>query len=152
MSQEPEDITLRAATAADDDAIRWLEEVCMKDLALAIWGKWHPSPAPDLSCHEMIEHRGAVIGCMASRDEPDTLVLTRLYLASDARNRGWGAVCLGRILTRTRARGVPVRLRVLVNNPAICFYKRHGFVAENRSPTHVRMIHRATPEPQEHTT
>lgn len=152
MPLRSKDITLRAATASDAETVRWLEEVCMKDYATALWGEWKPSATLDLSGHDMIVHQGEVIGCMATREEPDTFRLTRLYLAPDARNQGVGAACVALVLARARALGVPVRLRVLINNPAIRFYERHGFITEDQSPTHIRMIHVGAAEPKENTT
>lgn len=146
MLRRPEDITLRAATLADTNQINWLEEVCMRALAEALWGTWQPSGTLDLSSHEMIEHQGDVVGCMASRDASDALYLTRLYLAPKARNQGIGATCLSHVLARVVR--TPIRLRVLVNNRAVHFYERHGFIAEDRTTTHIQMIHpnRTNPE------
>jgi ribosomal protein S18 acetylase RimI-like enzyme len=140
MPLRPEDITLRAATLADIDQINWLEEVCMRHLAEVLWGEWRPSETINLSSHEMIENRGVVIGCMATHAAPDALYLTRLYLSPEARNQGIGATCLTQVLTR--AQNAPVRLRVLVNNRAVRFYERHGFVAKSRTDTHIQMIKR----------
>ena len=81
----------------------------------------------------MIENRGVVIGCMATHAAPDAL-----YLSPEARNQGIGATCLTQVLTR--APNAPVRLRVLVNNRAVRFYERHGFVGKSRTDTHIQMI------------
>lgn len=114
----------------------------MRDRAIDLWGRWRPSPTLDLSCHEMIEHKGKLAGCMATRTEPDALCLSRLYIAPDDRNAGIGAVCLDVVIARARALGRPITLRVLTNNPAWRFYERHGFEIVARNQTHIQMTHK----------
>lgn len=127
----------------DAEHILWLEEVCMKDLAEAIWGSWTPSStAKDLNVpeHVMVEVGGLIVGCIATRLETDALRLLKLYLAPDARNLGTGANVLRVVVKRARSYARPVRLRVLVNNPAAQFYARHGFRIEAESSTHIYMV------------
>jgi len=136
-----DNVTLQPATPADAEKILWLEEVCMKDLATALWGNWRASDTVatlDISHHEMVAVDGKSVGCIATRRETDGWRLLKLYLAPEARNQGIGAIVLGQVIVR--AAKLPLRLRVLVNNPAVRFYNRHGFRMELKTDEHVYMI------------
>jgi hypothetical protein len=37
----------RPATAADKPFLLWLEEACMREYAVALWGAWRPKPADE---------------------------------------------------------------------------------------------------------
>lgn len=152
MSQTSEPlITLRPARRADAPTIIWLEEVCMKDYAMQLWGSWQASDTPEtlnLSTHEMVEHQSNSIGCIATQVKADAFQLGRLYFAPEARNQGFGAAVLAQIIARADAKGLPVRLRVLTNNPAVRFYARHGFQTERQTKEHIYMIRPRTRDTQ----
>lgn len=144
MCPTSEPMTLRPATRADASMIVWLEEVAMKDYATRLWGVWRPSGTAeelDVSTHEMILSKGAVVGCLATRIDTLALHLLRLYLAPDARNNGIGSAVLETVVRRAGACGRAVKLRVLVNNPAVRFYRRHGFRTESQTQHHICLIH-----------
>lgn len=115
----------------------------MKAYAEALWGAWRPSDTTatlDVSAHEMIVRNGEAIGCVATRQAPDALHLTRLYLAPAARKQRIGSLVVQELLARAATRTCPVRLRVLTNNPAFRFYARHGFRTERETREHFYMI------------
>lgn len=116
----------------------------MKDLAFAIWGSWTQSDTAeslDVSNHEMVEFDGALVGCSATRLDREALHLLRFYIAPNVRNQGIGSEVLNQVIARARSMSLPVRLRVLVNNPAVRFYTRHGFRKDTETDTHIYMIH-----------
>lgn len=120
----------------------------MKDYAIAIWGGLAQSDTAesrDVSNHEMVECDPGFVGCIATRRDGDALHLLRLHLAPDARNRSVGSEALKRVIARARALSCPVRLRVLVNNPAVRFHMRHGFRKDTKTDTHICMIHDIAP-------
>ena len=123
-------VRLKDARSSDGPFVLWLEEVSMKEHATALWGEWRPSStleALDLSNHQIIEYRGAKVGCVALKWSHDCLFLARLFLDPDARNRGIGAHVLRFVVRLAADRRMPVRLSVLKTNPAINFYLREGF-------------------------
>ena len=126
--------------------IRWLEEVSMKDHATALWGEWKPSSTLNVQSHQMIEHAGNTVGCLATRVDSYALHVTRIYLAPDARNLGIGAICMDYVLDQARTAGLPVRLRVLKNNPAQRFYCRLGFHETEQTEFRVYMEHSCQPK------
>jgi len=120
-------VRLRTAHSTDAAKIRWLEEVCMRDYATALWGKWHAADTLDLANHEMIELQGRAEGCLATHQKPDALQLSRLYLSPNTRSRGVGTQVLAEVIDRADRKQLPVTLSVLTTNPAVRFYERHGF-------------------------
>lgn len=131
------DVRLRQATRSDAPYILWLEEVCMKAYAVALWGTWRPSSSLEavaVSRHQIIELAAKRIGCVAVDVTKDFVELKRLFIGPELQNRGIGADVLGRIREIARAEGVPVRLSVLTTNPALRFYLRHGFHIIGETP------------------
>lgn len=144
MSPTVDSIALRRAFKSDAEKILRLEEVCMKDYATAIWGSWTQADTVatlDVSTREMIEADGEILGCIATRWDQDALHLIRLYLAPAARNHGVGSNVLHQVIGRAASHARLIKLRVLVNNPAIRFYARHDFRVASRTDTHVYMVH-----------
>lgn len=130
MNHPAGNIHLRTATKADAPFILWLEEVCMKVFATALWGTWRASTsleALDPSNHQIIEIKGAPVGCLAVKVQTDALQVNRLYLAPTHQNRGIGAAVLRSTIALADGLGLPVKLRVLTTNPALKFYLREGF-------------------------
>ena len=120
-------ILLRDAELSDGPLVVWLEEVCMKEYAIALWGHWRPSSKLadlDLSNHQIIEHKGTNVGCVALNWSSDCLFLARLYLAPDCRNRGIGTHVLRKVVQLATLKSIPIRLSVLKTNPAINFCLR----------------------------
>lgn len=152
MRQHFETARLRSAIPEDIKTILWLEEICMKGYAEALWGNWRPSATPetlDISIHEMVVVTNQIVGCVATRLLPGSLNLAKLYLSPGARNQGIGAWVLRQLLARADASDRPVQLRVLTNNPAVRFYARHGFRVERRTQDHFYMIHERGSQNQE---
>ena len=134
--QLPEGLRVRRAAPADGPLVLWLEEVSMKKHATALWGSWRPAARLqdlDLTDHRIIEQGDEAIGCLAMRRTESCLKLARLFIAPDHRNRGVGAHVLRAVVEQAIERGMPVRLSVLVTNPAIGFYLREGFSVERET-------------------
>ena len=136
-------IRLRGAENTDAPFLLWLEEVCMKKYATALWGEWRPSAtleSVDLTGHEIIEVADQAAGCVATAVHPDHLLVKRLYLALRYRNRGIGALVLRRLIQIADARAIPVKLSVLTTNPAVRFYRREGFSVQAETRERRTMI------------
>lgn len=79
---------LRVATLADGLFVLWLEEVCMKEYAIALWGEWRKSQALekfDPSYHQIIEMENRAVGCIAITSFEDFLRVDKLYISPDHR-------------------------------------------------------------------
>lgn len=109
----------------------------MKDYATALWGAWRPSSSLAelrLDHDQIIEIAGTPVGCVAVRPREGALYISRLYVAPDHRNKGIGGQVLAGLIQRASQAGLPLWLEVLVTNPALAFYQRHGFKIERETP------------------
>lgn len=134
---------LRSAVTSDASYILRLEEVCMRAYAIALWGNWRPSATVEtltLDGHEMIEHEGRAVGCIAVSQHPDHLFIEKLYIDPDFQNRGLGALALRAKVDQAAKRHLATRLSVLTTNPANRFYEREGFIVETETPERRRMV------------
>jgi ribosomal protein S18 acetylase RimI-like enzyme len=76
---------------------------------------------------EVLELDGAPIGCLQVFVEDDHVLLSRIALLPEQQRRGLGTSLLREVTEDAAARGLPVRLSVLINNPARRLYERLGF-------------------------
>lgn len=122
--------TLRAAIPGDEPYLHWLEEACMRDYAVALWGSWRPRPADALILdeHRLIVADGEDAGCVSVTLRADHLWVNKLYVAPAYQKRAYGAFALRQVLGEAAAIGLPVRLSVLTTNRAVAFYRREGLV------------------------
>ena len=151
FSSEDIPFKLRDATAADASFVLWLEEISMKDHAIALWGSWRSSASLenyDLANHQIVDCEGQAVGCVAYRLTDQYLRLNRIFLNPAFQNRGLGARILREITSLADSLGLATKLEVLVtNNSALKFYLREGFVvskvtAEKRTLIKQPILHR----------
>ena len=76
-------ITLRAATDTDRPFLIWLEDICMRDYAVALWGFWKPEPETALAIedHRIVVVKDQDVGCVAVVPFPDHFWVDKLYVA-----------------------------------------------------------------------
>jgi GNAT superfamily N-acetyltransferase len=79
---------------------------------------------------------GATIGTIAIDEAPDHIRVGEFYVAPRLQNQGIGSEVLRPILRGAERKNLPVRLECLKWNPALSFYKRHGFVVTSESEIH----------------
>jgi len=128
-------VTVRPAAPADAEFVFRLTEACMRHYAEETWGQWNEeiTRASFLpATHHIIQVDGRDIGCIALEQAADHLVLQKLYILPDWQNRGIGARIMRDIMAEAGAR--PLRVAVLVVNPARGFYQRLGFVVTRSTP------------------
>ena len=129
-------IRTRQATEADKAFLSWLEEACMREYAVALWGAWRPRPADEQTldgCRIIVEGEQS-IGCMTTIARPDHIWIDQLYISPRFQRKGIGSTVLRMILAEAGAMGVPVRLSVLATNPALDFYLRHQLHIYDETP------------------
>ncbi|OCO98207.1 MULTISPECIES: GNAT family N-acetyltransferase [unclassified Ensifer] len=121
---------LRPALSGDEPYLDWLEEACMRDYAVALWGNWRPRPADALILdeHRIIVAGEEDVGCVSVTRREDHVWVNKLYVAPGHQKCGYGAIALRQVLGEARAIGLPLRLSVLTTNPAVAFYRREGLV------------------------
>ena len=130
---------LRPAREEDKPFLRWLEEACMRDYAVALWGAWWPSPEEKfvLRDHRIITDKGETVGCVASVRGADHIWINRLYIAPSHQRRGIGSAVLRTVIAEAAASSLAVRLSVITTNPAIVFYIREGLRVYEETPERI---------------
>jgi ribosomal protein S18 acetylase RimI-like enzyme len=88
---------------------------------------------------EIVEQGGVAIGYVIVERRDDHLFLDEIALVPEARQRGLGGALVRSVMDRARGDRVPVRLSVLVNNPAQRLYARLGFVITRVEHPRVKM-------------
>lgn len=135
-------INTRPATEADRPFLAWLEEACMRDYDVALWGSWRPRPIAEQAaagCRIIVADEEEV-GCATTTQYPDHVWVDQLYVAPAFQRRGIGSAILGRIIAEAATMGLPVRLSVIATNPALTFYLRHGLRIREETPERRFMI------------
>lgn len=82
---------------------------------------------------------GATIGTVAIDEAPDHVRVGEFYVSPQHQNKGIGSEVLRPILLEADERDLRIRLECLKWNPALAFYKRHGFVVTGESDIHYLM-------------
>lgn len=88
---------------------------------------------------EIVESGGAAIGYLCVLHNADHDYLDEIALASPAQGTGLGSTLVRGVMDHAARRGVPIRLSVLVNNPARRLYERLGFRIVRVDHPRVRM-------------
>jgi [ribosomal protein S5]-alanine N-acetyltransferase len=135
------DIVIRRAEESDSDFAYQTIERTMKGYALGLWGKWLESEAREHATSDARSGRSQIIELGSERVGVlcvDRLAthhqLDQLYIVPEHQRQGIGAHVLRLVLSEAQAAGLPVRLRVLRNNPAKGFYERYGFSVVSEAP------------------
>jgi ribosomal protein S18 acetylase RimI-like enzyme len=81
----------------------------------------------------------ATIGTVAIDEAPDHVRVGEFYVAPQFQNQGIGSEVFEPILRDAESRNLPVRLECLKWNPALSFYKRHGFMVTGETEIHLLM-------------
>lgn len=123
-------VQLRPATHEDVDWLEFLYESAMRPHVERA-GAWDPelfrgSFDPDITM--VVEVDGVESGMLEVEHQPGAVVLRDIQLDPMVQGRGVGTALVRGVMAQGRARGVPVRLRVLAGNPARRLYARLGFV------------------------
>lgn len=82
---------------------------------------------------------GATVGTVAIDEAHDHVRVGEFYVAPSHQNQGVGSAVLRPILHNAAERHLPVRLECLQWNPAVSFYKRHGFAVTGETEIHFLM-------------
>lgn len=125
--------TLRAATEADFEPLLALSIRAMR-ADLERIGRFDPDRRRarmragfDPSVLRVIESDGAIVGCIAVAPAPDHVEIHSFYLDPPVQGRGLGTSVLRAVMAPYG--GLPWRIEVVKQSPALEFWKRQGFRA-----------------------
>jgi ribosomal protein S18 acetylase RimI-like enzyme len=139
-------VSLRPATAQDVEFLWALHRDTLAAYVDAIWGwvepeqrgRFHQEFKP--AHRQIVELEGRPIGLWHVEWHPDHVFLASVEILPSYQNRGIGSRLVRELLHRAREQGLPVRLQVLLGNPAERLYKRLGFRETSRSSSHVHLV------------
>jgi ribosomal protein S18 acetylase RimI-like enzyme len=141
------EFTTRRAREADKEFVYTLNRTVYHDLVIRQFGKWdnrwqrqyfEEKWARARYC--LIEHNGRPIGVIWVTECPDYHMLNEIQLLPEFQGQGIGSTLIRQEIARTQIRQIPLRLRVLKQNPrAQRLYARLGFVVSGETETHIYM-------------
>jgi len=120
--------SLRPAGNGDLEFLVHLEEACMRGYVAGLGRPWTGSfeDGASLEGHRIMVEDGEDVGLVATVPHPDHLWLDKLYVSPKKQSCGIGSAALRRVRDEALGSGLPLRLCVLINNPAFAFYRRNG--------------------------
>lgn len=134
------------ATEADKDFFRRLNELSYRDVVIRQFGAWDDALQSSNfetkwreQAFEKILVGDTMIGGIWTEQRPDHIRIREIQIHPDHRGRGLGTIVLREEMESATRRGVPLRLRVLIENRAKQLYARLGFVETGRDETHFYM-------------
>jgi len=151
----PDEVRLRAAEAGDVEFLRRLY-ADVRGPEVSAWG-WAPAQRDAFlgmqfeaqrrsydaayrdARHEILCVGEVPIGRRIISESGEGLLLVDIALLTEWRNRGIGTRLLREALEECRTKRCPLRLKVLVGNPAERLYTRLGFVAVDPGQMYTEM-------------
>ena len=137
--------SLRAARPEDAYGMMAIAHEGLRPSIEALWG-WDAEDQRErfLAQFEpihiaIIQLGGRDVGYMKVEDCEDCIYLAGIYLAKDDRSKGIGSQVLIDLMRKATEAAKPLRLRVLVPNPAKTLYARLGFRVTKTTDSHVYM-------------
>jgi ribosomal protein S18 acetylase RimI-like enzyme len=137
----PTNFTLRPANPNDAPLFYSVIDLTMREFILATWGRWDEARVQSESqVHsrspnaQIIEVENIGIGVLRIARHPTHIELEQIYLLPEYQRLGIGTALINRLIADAQESIVPVRLRVLVVNPAKQLYERLGFVVTETIP------------------
>ncbi|MEP7218528.1 MAG: GNAT family N-acetyltransferase [Bacteroidota bacterium] len=131
-------ITLRPALPEDIDALERLHALSMRPHVEKIY-QWDDSlfrRTFDPTLVRVIVVDGCDVGMLSVSEEHGAVLLRQISIAPDYGNRGIGTRIIRMVIDDAERRSMPVRLRVLRQNPAKQLYERLGFREIEATETH----------------
>lgn len=138
-------LILRPATQEDEEFCYLVLKTTMRGYVDQIWGwdeawqRTYFASKFDPAQNQVIVLDGIDVGVFSVEEREDELFISRLYILPAYQRRGIGTYLLKSVIDKGQALGLPVRLQVLVNNPARQLYERLGFQSSGESATHIVM-------------
>ncbi|MDK2124577.1 GNAT family N-acetyltransferase [Parachitinimonas caeni] len=140
---------LQTTAAADAEQIYQIVKATMYEMAVAVHGSWneggarrHTEEHARSGEYQLIRCGREIAGAMLLKRHADHFQLESLYILPPWQKQQIGSRILADIQAEARACQLPVRLRVLSNNPAREFYRHYGFVVVDSTPERFFMEYR----------
>jgi GNAT superfamily N-acetyltransferase len=137
----PPTFTLRPANPDDAPLFYKLTDLTMREFILTTWGRWDEdrvqseshanSQSPNT---QIIQIDRLPVGVLHVARSPTQIELEQIYLLPNYQRSGIGTALISQLIEEADRSSLPIRLRVLVVNPAKQFYESFGFVVTEATP------------------
>jgi len=139
-------LKLRKATSHDSEFTYQTKKAAFKEYVNKVWGwdeteqrKMHERRFTEQDVY-IIQHSGIDVGFLEKVNESDCVIVNQIYILPEYQSKGIGTACMMSIIEEAGALNLAVQLQVLkVNDRAITFYDRLGFLRSGDTDTHVLM-------------
>ncbi len=134
---------LISASEADKEFIRNLNQACYENVVRKQFGKWKLDEQhqyfenkwnPDK--YQLIIEKADLVGILSVQTESDHIFLAEILIVPSFQNNSLGSTVIRSVLENAKSLALPVRLQVLLLNPAINLYLRLGFSITGETSTH----------------
>ncbi len=133
--------TIRRSTIDDAPLFYAVIDKTMRDFIVATWDRWNEDRVRQESLEDsvspnarVIEVRDVGVGVSIVERLPTHIQLEQLYLLPEYQRMGIGSALIDELITEASRSQVPIRLRVMVVNPAKQFYEMFGFIVTEVTP------------------
>jgi GNAT superfamily N-acetyltransferase len=144
-------VALEPCTADHKDFAFSVTEETMRTYVEQAFGSWdadmqrrRSDESFDAATYSLIVVDRVWAGILAVEDRPAEIFVSKIFLLPRFQRRGIGSTLIGQLIERADSAGKPLRLRVLIVNPARSLYERLGFVITRSTPEHHYMEYRAS--------
>lgn len=131
----PAIFTLRPASADDAPLFYSVIDRTMREFIITTWGIWNEARVQRESEEDsrslnaqVIQVADISVGVFVVERCPTHIQLEQIYLLPEYQRQGIGTVLLNKLIAEASQLDIPVRLRVMVVNPAKNFYEKFGFI------------------------
>ena len=140
------DIELRPASDDDSDFARRAHHAAYHDFVVRRFGAWNNSIQDQLfdkswssRAHHIVQFSGRPVGYICVETSSENIHIREFVIHPDHQGCGIGTAVLSIIQADATARSIPILLGVFDDNRAVNLYRRCGFRAYDRSPSHILM-------------
>ena len=127
-------IKLRIATANDAEFAFNTTKETMRGYAVATWGEWHEKDSHECAIRdtqsgkiEIIEVNEKPVGVFLVNRNTNEIEIEQIYILPEYQNKGIGSKLIVALRNEVQNLTIPLKLHVLVVNPAYKLYERLGF-------------------------
>jgi len=141
-------VKLVPSSDQDKDYFRQLNDHAYRALVVKQFGYWDETIQGNNFENKWQEQNfqkiivdGQLIGGLWVEEFEEYHQLREIQLWPDFRNLGFGTRLVKEEIRKARLAGRKLRLRVLIQNPAVALYKRLGFVITGTTTEQYQMVH-----------
>ena len=141
-----DDLKIRQCLESDSEYIYSLKKLTLKPYVEQIWGwdeKWNKEyfrKTFNPEIYQIIIYKNEDIGCIAFKEEGTMIEIENIEILPRYQNLGIGSYLINQIKQKITAQKKQIILQVFkINQKAIKFYAKHGFIKFDESETHFKM-------------